>query len=61
MDNQKMRGRSEEELINGIKIVNAFSDDMNVKPGLEKCATTCLKRGVVHERAAHRKHNRTRN
>lgn len=56
-----MRGRSEEELINGIKIVNAFSDDMNVKPGLEKCATTCLKRGVVHERAAHRKHNRTRN
>jgi hypothetical protein len=47
MDDLKLIGRSEEELRNEIQIVKAFSDDINMKFGLEKCARISLKNGTV--------------
>jgi hypothetical protein len=41
MDDLKLKGWSEEELINEIKIVKAFHIDTEMKFGLEKCAE-CL-------------------
>jgi hypothetical protein len=43
MDDLKLIGRSEEELINDIKIVKTFSNDIKMKFGLEKCARISLK------------------
>jgi hypothetical protein len=42
MDDLKLTGRSEEELRNEIKIVKTFSNDVEMKFGLEKCARVSL-------------------
>jgi hypothetical protein len=43
VDDLKLKGRSEEELRNEIKIVNTFSNDIKMKFGLEKYARISLK------------------
>jgi hypothetical protein len=52
----KLIGGSEEELRYEIKIAKAFSDDIQIKFGLEKCATISLKNVTVY-RKQHRKHS----
>jgi hypothetical protein len=49
-DDLKLTGRSEEELINEIKIVKTFSNNIKMEFGLEKCARISLKSGTVHKR-----------
>ena len=47
MDDLKLLGRNEVDLESGIKIVTAFSKDIIMNFGLEKCAKICLKQGRV--------------
>jgi hypothetical protein len=44
MDDLKLLGRNENDLKNGIKIVQTISKDININFVLEKCARICLKR-----------------
>jgi len=49
MDDLKLIAKSEEELQKQIQRVKAFSDDIHMEFGLEKCAKIALKRGkLVH-------------
>jgi exonuclease III len=50
MDDLKLIGRSEEELINEIKIVKTFSHDIKMKFVLEKCLRISLKNGPVYRK-----------
>jgi hypothetical protein len=50
MDDLKLLGRSENDLQNEIKIVQAISKDINMNFGLEKCARICLKRGRIRSK-----------
>jgi predicted kinase len=50
MDDLKLKGRSEEELRNEIKIVKTFSDYIKMEFGLEKCARISLKNGTVYRK-----------
>jgi hypothetical protein len=50
IDDLKLIGRSEEELGNEIRIVKAFSDDIKMKFGLEKCARISSKNGTVYRK-----------
>jgi hypothetical protein len=43
MDDLKLLSRSEDDLENEIKIVEAINKDINMNFGLEKCARICLK------------------
>jgi len=50
MDDLRLLGRNENDLENGMKIVQTISKDINMKFGLEKCARICLKRGSVQSK-----------
>jgi len=50
MDDLKLLGRNENDLENEMKIVQKISKDINMKFGLEKRATICLKRGSVQSK-----------
>ena len=50
MDDLKLLGRNENDLENEMEIVQTFSKDINMKFGLEKCASICLKRGSVQSK-----------
>jgi hypothetical protein len=50
MDDLKLLSRSEEDLENEIKIVNAISKDIYMNFGLEKCAKICLKKGMAQRK-----------
>jgi hypothetical protein len=56
MDDLKLLSRSEEDLENEIKLVNAVSKDINMNFGLEKRAKICLKKREGPEEKIHRKH-----
>jgi hypothetical protein len=49
MDDLKLIGKSEEELQKQIQTVTAFSDDIRMEFGLDKCAKIVFKKGkLVH-------------
>jgi len=50
MDDLKLLSRSEDDLENETKIVEAINEDINMNFGLEKCAIICLKKGRVQSK-----------
>ena len=50
IDDLKLSGRNENDLNNGMKIVQTISKDINMNFGLENCARICLKRGSVQSK-----------
>jgi len=50
VDDLELLRRNENDVKNGMKIVQAISKNMNMNFGLEKCARICLKRGSVQNK-----------